>query len=562
MKRSTAAFIAMSALFVSLLISAHCLERVGVANIYSTKIYSGGLSIAITAWEPVEERVGTIILIHGVLASKEMMYPLASDLARAGWRVILVDQMGHGGTEGQYILSTKDLEDSVRALGKIFNQTKGYRKAIINYLKDILAPNESIVFGGHSLGAFLAMVLAGEVQKDLNVLATIAIAPPYFPGIVNSSTPRNLLICLGKHDEFIGLDIAKMYLNPTNPVVIKPGRLYGSFSNGTARMIFVSELSDHLLEPYDPKIISKVLEWIDNARGVKGVRHVALGTLIAEFKALAGLIGIAIVALIPPIVSSKLGMISGGKRFPAIEYAKTTIVVSIVVWPLLTVVLLAGFLSGMVTIAGRTGYVVPVLVSGYLFVATIAILFSSSILSRSSVKSCIQKTLLSIKSDFGRGTILGIIEAFVFIVILQMTYGSILISMVPQTPGRFLVFIPTAFAVFWYFMFHEYFYRAQIQEIFGGRRHIAIILSILTSLASKVTVMLTITFLIYIVSPIKVIAIFSLIGMTMIALLTEGLAAASYYATREIYPHALASAIVWASIVTAAFPTAKLIVML
>ena len=47
-------------------------------------------------------------------------------------------------------------------------------------------------------------------------------------------------------------------------------------------------------------------------------------------------------------------------------------------------------------------------------------------------------------------------------------------------------------------------------------------------------------------------------GIVLVALLTEGLAAASYYATREILPHSFASAIVWASIAAAAFPVVSL----
>ena len=562
MRRSTLTFAVALALFISLAFSAYYLERLGVSQIRTTRIRGDGISIAITIWEPVGSRVGTAILIHGVLASKEMLYPLASDLTRAGWRVVLVDQLGHGGTEGYYVVSTEDLTKGETALRKILNQTIGFRAAIIRYVKEIANPGEKIVVGGHSLGAFLSMVLSSEMENDSNIIATIAIAPPYLSGIVNSSTPKNLLICVGKYDEFIGLDATKMYLNSVDPDSVEPNKLYGSFSDGTARMLFVSDMSDHILEPYDPKIIGKILEWVGLARGVGGVRYVVLGTTIAIFKALAGLLGIIIVALIPPIVSNKLGMISGGKRFPMLKYLKNAIAASVIIWPMLTVVLLTIFLAGIVYVAGATGYVVPVLVSGYLFVATLALIVSSSILAGSNVERCVRKVFLLAKSDFARGTILGILEAAVFIVVLQMTYGSMLISMIPQTLGRALIFVPTAFAVFWYFMFHEYFYRAQIQEIVGGRRHLAISLSIGISLLSKVIVMLIIAFLIYMVSPYKVIAIFSLVGMAITALLTEGLAASSYYATREIYPHALASAIVWASIVSAAFPTANLIVVL
>ncbi|MCR8433423.1 MAG: alpha/beta fold hydrolase [Crenarchaeota archaeon] len=563
MKKSMVGFLILLTMLALLLTLAYSFEYVGVARVSSITIENGGtLIIAAKVWEPVGTRLGTVVLIHGALASKEMLHPLASDLTRAGWRVVLFDQPGHGGTTGGYFISSGELVNTTLALKKVLNQTTEYRKMIIDYLRRETDSNETVIFGGHSLGAFLAILLAVEAQNEFNVLATIAIAPPYFPGLVNSSVPRNLLICLGEHDEFIKFDAVRMYLDPTNSSDIRANRIYGSFENGTARMIFVSKFSDHILEVYDPAIISRVLEWIDNARGISGVRYVNLGTFIAALKAIAGLTGIALVSLIPLPIAEKLGMISGGKRFPIGKHVKVVIIASIIVWPLLTVVLLMSFLSGIVYIAGSIGYIVPILVGGYLFVAIVAIIFSSSVISKSNIKDHFKKVLLSLKSDFYRGTFLGVIEGILYVLLLHLTYGSIAIPVIPQTVGRMIIAIPTAFMIFWYFIFHEYFYRAQIQEILGGRRFSAATLSILISLTSKIVVIVVIIIMMYLIYPVATFTIIIALSMVLIALLTEGLSAASYYATREIYPHALASAIIWASIATAAFPTAWLAVTL
>lgn len=562
MKRSTVGFAVLLVLFSSLLTLAYGLERIGISSVYSLTIDGGTSSIALTVWEPMGTRLGTVVLLHGVLASKEMLNILASDLARAGWRVLLFDQPGHGGTSGGYFVSSSDLLNTTLALMKVINQTIEYRMAIANFLEQTTESNEAIAFGGHSLGALLAMALAVELQEHYNIIATVAIAPPYVSGLVNSSVPRNLLICIGERDEFVSLDAVKMYLDPTNSSNIQPNEIYGSFENGTARMIFVSDFSNHILEPYDPAIISKILEWMSYAKGIEVSRYAVLGTLIAILKALAGLIGIMLTSIVPLLLADKLGMISGGKRFPSRKHIKNVIATSILVWPLFTVFLLVVFLGGIVYLAGSTGYIVPVLVAGYLFVATTAVIVSSCILSRSNIKDHIQKVLLSIKSDFYRGTFLGVFEGLIYIGAFHLTYGSFVISVIPQTIMRAVIAIPTALIIFWYFIFHEYFYRAQIQEILGGRRFRAATLSILISLASKIIVIVAIIALMYMVYPVMSFVVIIMLGMVLVALLTEGLAAASYYATREIYPHALASAIIWACIVTAAFPTARLLVIL
>ncbi len=553
MRKSEGVFLIGIMVFIVLYGLGTLLLNKGIANKYEEYIDTGEYKISVLVMEPYGEREGTVVLIHGILASKNMMKSFATDLVRYGWRVILIDQPGHGKTGGAYKLKYDDLQEPEKALEKLINQSYEFRSAVASYLRNKV-DDEYVVFGGHSLGGLFALLMSRDYDRDFNILATIAIAPPYVEGIVNSTIPRNILLCIGKYDEFIFVDDLKRYINPKSPSSVEVGNIIGDFSNGTARRIYVSPNSDHIFEPYDPAIIEESIKWLGLCLG-KGLIHVVvLSTTMASLKALAALAGLVVVSMSPLIFADRLGMISGGKRFPTIKLIKSTIIAAFVVWPLVTSLSLFLFLSVITGIAGKVGYIIPILVGGYLFVATIALIAASMFLSGKDVDVMIRKVYLYIRSDLRRCIILGSLEAAIFLFILDVTLGDIFMPMTPRSVGRILISIPLGLMIFGYFIFHEYLFRAQIQEIFGGKKRRAALISIMISLLSKMVVIVIISALIYFISPFQVVALAGMFGMILVAVLTEGLAATSYYATREILPHALASAVLWASIATAAFP--------
>lgn len=554
MKKSETVFLISLILLASIYYIASLIQSIGLEYSYEDSINLGEYKISLEVLVPEGERVGTIVLIHGILSSRKMLKPLATDLVRVGWRVILVDQIGHGESGGMYRLKFDDLSNLGYALKKLVNQTEDFRRALISYLKDHTEENEKVVFGGHSLGGLLSLILARESEGILNILATIGIAPPYIENVTNASSPRNMLLCVGKYDEFIPVDDLRKFVNPEYPEIVEVGKITGDFKEGTARKIFLSQYSDHIFEPYDPTIISEIIRWLDLCLGYTPRNPVILSTPMAALKALCALIGLILVAMMPIVFADKLGMLSGGKRFPTIKLLKNSLVASMVIWPFLTLIFLAMFIWPMVSLAGYLGYVMPVLVGGYILVATLAILISSNYLAGGDIKKTLRKIYIYAKSDLMRSLFLGALEAIVFLVVLDITLGDVLIPMIPRTLGRIVIMIPLAMMIFGYFIFHEYFYRAQIQEILGGKRRRAAILSIGVSLGSKMVVIAAITALIYFISPAPAVATAGLVGMLLVAFLTEGLAATSYYATREILPHAFASAILWASIAASAFP--------
>lgn len=562
MRKGTILFASTLLIFVLLAFIGFISLNLGVSRAYQDIIIYQDKRISLEILEPEQQRLGTVVMIHGILGSKKMLKPIATDFARHGWRTILIDQPGHGGTEGMYEFDSQDLEIAGKALIKVINQSIWFREAIYNYLREKLNPAEPVIFLGHSLGAFLAIIMGNETNAIFNAVATIAISPPYLPNITNATIPRNLLICIGKYDEFISIDSLKPYLNPEHPNQVKMNKIYGSFTNGSARELLVSPTSDHVLAPYDPIIIRESIIWAYRSLGYPPIRPVITSTFSSILLVLGALGGIVMVATLPIILAPSLGMISGGKRFPTLEQLKTVLVQTLIVWPILTIIFLIMFLAFIIGLAGTTGYIMPVLVIGYLFFATLALIVASSHIAGIPPSKIFRRIYVHMKSDPSRGLTLGLIEAIIFLLVLQTTLGQILFGFIPVTLGRWIMVAPSAFAIFAYFMFHEYMFRAQIQEIFGGRRKPAIFYSIGLSAASKLLVILFITVIIYIISPFQIVAIGGMIGMLFITFLTEGLAAASYYATREILPHALASAIVWAFIVTAIFPNVHLFLTL
>ena len=556
MRKGEAAFIMFLFLFVSFCVIGTTIQYLGVRSDKTTRLVVGQTEICVEILEPDGGRKGSIVLMHGIIGSRRMVKPLATDIVRAGWRVVLVDQIGHGDSGGRYSLNYSEIRKPIVALCRLINESEDFRRGLIEYVRR-LAGGEPIIFGGHSFGALLAILMSQECDGLLNTVGTFAIAPP-FVEVVNVSEVKNLLLCLGKYDEFIPVSDLKRYVDPENPDMVPVGKTIGDFRNGTARRIYVSPYSDHVFEPYDPAIAEEIIRWLDMCIGLPPGRVIPLLVLFSVIKALGSLFGLVAVAMLPIALADKLGIISGGKRFPTMRLVGVSLVASCIVWPMLTMIFLAIFFAGILSVARVLGYIMPVLIGGYVLVASIALVASSSYLAGRSVKSTLAKIYLYLRSDIARNLLLGVLEAALFLVVLEVSFGDILAPMIPRTAGRIAISILLAMMIFGYFIFHEHFFRAQIQEIFGGRRRRAVVFSILISLLSKIVVIVAITGLILLLSPFPVVATVGMLGMILVALLTEGLAATSYYATREILPHSIASAIVWASVVSAAFPVVSI----
>ena len=110
-------------------------------------------------FKPLKEPA-TIVILHGYMMFKETMAPWASELAQAGYRVVLVDLRGHGQSTGDTV-----------SYGKY--ETKDLMR-MLDYLKAMKLCDEKVGVLGLSYGATVALHWAAA---DPRVQAVVAIAP-------------------------------------------------------------------------------------------------------------------------------------------------------------------------------------------------------------------------------------------------------------------------------------------------------------------------------------------------------------------------------------------------
>jgi hypothetical protein len=127
-------------------------------------------------------RCGTVLLLHGNAGNLTQFRGLGQWLAGSGLRVLAVDYRGYGASPGRP--SENNLQSDVRA---------AYR-----YIRDVLhEPTDHLVVVGHSLGAILAVGIAG--QDSIAGLILFSAAPSVGP-LIRQRSP--LLATLLHSDDF------------------------------------------------------------------------------------------------------------------------------------------------------------------------------------------------------------------------------------------------------------------------------------------------------------------------------------------------------------------------
>jgi pimeloyl-ACP methyl ester carboxylesterase len=95
-----------------------------------------------------------VVLLHGLLMHRSMHIPVATELARRGYRVICLDMLGHG--------------DSDRPLDKRRYSMELYGRHVIRCLDELGI--ECAVIGGTSLGANIALEVAVQAPQRVRGL--------------------------------------------------------------------------------------------------------------------------------------------------------------------------------------------------------------------------------------------------------------------------------------------------------------------------------------------------------------------------------------------------------
>ncbi|NVM37430.1 MAG: alpha/beta fold hydrolase [Candidatus Lokiarchaeota archaeon] len=225
---------------------------------------SDGVTISFNVFEPQESlyqkyndnnNKKAIIIGHGNMANKEILKGYAIELANAGFVAVVFDFRGHGQSLGE--LDRGEIIDDVRAI-----------KEYLNSRDDVDIHNLGYI--GYSMGGFPGNQIISE-DTDFKCFIGIGTGLPsedYHPEYsikANSNRSLNILMIQARYDEAVTVSRLKdgMALRlDMNPEDIDVNKLYGSFQDGNASMIFLDDNTNHLLLAWDQDFVREARNWV------------------------------------------------------------------------------------------------------------------------------------------------------------------------------------------------------------------------------------------------------------------------------------------------------------
>jgi len=386
---------------------------------------SDGVTISFNVFEPSSGGLNkpAIIIGHGSMTNKEMLKGYALELAAAGFVAVPFDFRGHGqSTMVEPDNKTKDIiaiKQYLSTRGDIDMNSTGYI--------------------GYSMGG-LGQEL---IHYDLSFKCFIGIGTWLYPNLRNGSlaNPLNVLMIKAQFDELIELSGLKESLaNRTgNPVSnIDSNKLYGSFQQGNASMIYLDDNSNHLTVAWDDDFIREARDWAINSFDIEVVDetfYVNIRSLILLMQVIGG-IGFFFLAIEP---LSKLILKSKSERDKEIEYytieAPDMSIKSISIKAILYPIVLG--IPGVIIFIPLL-LILPLAVAAFV----LALLFGQAfgliiLLWRIGKKSDLSlRTILSRpfkgRNTFLRQAILGVILAVMLYLIVYLSIGLNYLGMLPS----------------------------------------------------------------------------------------------------------------------------------
>lgn len=203
-----------------------------------------GETISFNVFEPKRTGVNkkAIILGHGIMSNKEMLKSYAIEFAAAGFVAVPFDFRGHGQSTGE--LDRDLLTNDINAIVSYLNSRSDINTSALGYF-------------GFSMGGFPGIEVVSE-STDFQCFIGAGTRLPQDRRKGNSTNPLNILMIVGRFDEVINTNELKenlsYYVNEP-PSEIDVNRLYGSFQDGNASMIYLDDNSNHVLGNWDPDFI-------------------------------------------------------------------------------------------------------------------------------------------------------------------------------------------------------------------------------------------------------------------------------------------------------------------
>jgi len=214
---------------------------------------SDGETISFNVLEP--KRGGSnkkaVIIGHGIMSNKEMMKGYAIELAAAGFVAIPFDFRGHGQSSGE--LDRDRLIIDVQAILSYVNSRADINSSALGYL-------------GFSMGGFPGIEIVNQ-STNFKCFVGAGTRLPTNVRLGNYSEPLNILMILGRYDEIITIEELKEGLSdrvglPSADIDVN--KLYGSFQDGNASMIYLDDTTNHVLGIWDPDFIREARNFIMN----------------------------------------------------------------------------------------------------------------------------------------------------------------------------------------------------------------------------------------------------------------------------------------------------------
>jgi len=213
---------------------------------------SDGVTISFNVFEPSCEGLNkpAIIIGHGSMVNKEMVKGYALELAAAGFVAVPFDFRGHG--QSTMVESDNKTKDIIAI------------KEYLSTRSDV--DMNSLGYIGYSMGGLGQQL----IDSDLSFKCFIGIDTWLYPTLRtgNSADPLNVLMIQALFDEAVELPALKESLATRVgiPVLnVDSNKLYGSFQEGNASMIYLDDNSNHLTLAWDEDFIREARDWAINS---------------------------------------------------------------------------------------------------------------------------------------------------------------------------------------------------------------------------------------------------------------------------------------------------------
>ncbi len=250
------------------------------------KTTSDGELISFNVFEPVgreSEKKPAVIIGHGIMANKEIMKGYAIELAAAGFVAVPFDFRGHAQSSGT--LERDKLINDVNAIKSYLFSRTDIDISSLGYIGYSMGggPGNEIIKIDTAFQCFIGVGTGLPTNASEIRLGT-------------STHPLNVLMIQAKYDEAIELSSVKAGIGLRVGLAaddVDVNKLYGSFDDGDAIMVFYDDNTDHLLLAWDQDFIREARDWVINTfpwvKPVDENFYVNIRGLILVFQCIGGM---------------------------------------------------------------------------------------------------------------------------------------------------------------------------------------------------------------------------------------------------------------------------------